>query len=60
MNEKTKLCIFLFPAIAETIALFWFSMLPSASFINSGGLRLGDIEHFAAYLVYGFLWAGFL
>jgi VanZ family protein len=59
MKEKMKLYAYFSLAIAETFTLFWFSLLPSVTFVSTGGLRPGDIEHLAAYLVYGFLWTGF-
>lgn len=60
MKDKTKAFIFLTLALAETLALVWFSLQPSAAFVPSAGfLRLGDLEHLAAYAVYGFMWSAF-
>lgn len=59
MKADKKFYVYLSLAIAETIVLLWFSFIPSISFVPSGGfLRLGDLEHFVAYSVYGFLWSG--
>jgi len=59
MNHDKKFYACLSLALAETIALLWFSALPSVETIPTGGFtRPGDLDHFAAYAVYGFLWAG--
>jgi len=56
MARERRFYIYLSLAIAETIALVWFSFLPSVGFIGVGApLRPGDLEHLAAYSVYGFL-----
>ena len=57
MKTGRKFYIYFLFALAETLALVWFSLLQSAGFVQTGGfLRLGDLEHFLAYAVYGFLW----
>ncbi|MFH1237531.1 MAG: VanZ family protein [Candidatus Aenigmatarchaeota archaeon] len=61
MKNTIKALIFLSLALAETLALIWFSLQPSAAFVPGVGfLRLGDLEHLAAYAVYGFMWSAFL
>ncbi len=58
MKAGKTFCICLFLALAETIFLVWFSFLPSVSVVTPEVLlRPGDLEHVAAYAVYGFLWA---
>jgi hypothetical protein len=58
MNHDKKFYAYLSLAVAETIALIWFSSIPSAEFVPTGVLlRPGDLEHFIAYSVYGFLWS---
>ena len=60
MKQRTLACIFISLAIAETLALVWLSLQPSADFLpRVGFLRLGDLEHLAAYVVYGFMWSAF-
>lgn len=41
--------------ILETAFLFWFSLLHFVEPISVPVLRLGDLEHFLAYGLYGFL-----
>ncbi len=55
MKKDKKFYIYLSLVILETFVLLWFSFLPSVDFIRTGFLRLGDLEHFVAYAVYGFL-----
>lgn len=56
MSCGRKFYFYLLLAAAETIALVWFSFLPSVEFARTGApLRPGDLEHFVAYGVYGFL-----
>jgi VanZ family protein len=55
MEIDRKFCVYLLLAVADTLVLFWFSFLPSVDFVRTGFLRLGDLEHFIAYTVYGFL-----
>jgi VanZ family protein len=55
MKDK-RFHIYLFLAILETGFLIYFSFLPSVSIARPAFIfRLGDIEHFVAYFVYGFL-----
>ncbi len=57
MDRTGMFYVYLSLAAAETVALMWLSLLPSVYSVPSGGpLRPGDIEHFAAYAAYGFLW----
>jgi VanZ family protein len=59
MKSENGRLILLMLAITESVALVWFSVLPSIEVVPAAGLlRPGDLEHFAAYSVYGFLWAG--
>jgi len=55
MKLNNKFYIFLFLAVAETVAIFWYSFLPVVDFVETGFLRLGDLEHLIAYSVYGLL-----
>jgi len=55
MKKDFKFWIFFSLAALETIILFWFSVLSSVGTIETGFMRLGDLEHFIAYAVYGFL-----
>lgn len=55
MKPDRKFYVFLFLAIAETLLLLWFSFLPGVDLIVTGFLRVGDLEHFLAYGIYGFL-----
>jgi len=53
LSKKT---IYVYLLVLETAALFWFSLTPPIVMIKTGLFRTGDIEHFIAYSVYGFLW----
>ncbi len=55
MEIDGKFYVYLLLVVAETFVLLWFSFLPSVDFIRTGFTRLGDLEHFIAYTVYGFL-----
>ena len=58
MNSNKKFQVYLSLVIIETTALIWFSFIPAAEFVPSGGfVRPGDAEHLIAYLVYGFIWS---
>jgi VanZ family protein len=58
-SGKIKLYIYFILALVETIVLFYFSFLPSIETVGPVlWLRPGDMEHLAAYLVYGFLLNG--
>jgi VanZ family protein len=54
MKPDKKCRIYFVFVILETIGLVCFSFIPSIGFIRTV-LRLGDLEHFIAYAVYGFL-----
>ena len=55
ISNRTKLKIAAVFFLIETVLLFYFSVasLPAAE--PAPGLRLGDMEHFVAYLIYGIL-----
>ena len=55
MKLDNKFYVYLVLVVAETVAIFWFSFLPAVDFVETGVLRVGDLEHFIAYGVYGFL-----
>jgi VanZ family protein len=55
MKPDKKLYLYLALVVAETFVIFWFSFLPGVDFVETGVFRLGDLEHFIAYGVYGFL-----
>lgn len=52
-----KFYVYFFLVVVETFVLLWFSFLPAVDFVRTGlpFLRLGDLEHLTAYVVYGFL-----
>jgi glycopeptide antibiotics resistance protein len=54
MKPDKKCRLYLALAVLETTGLVCFSFLPFIGFVRTG-LRLGDLEHFIAYAVYGFL-----
>ena len=61
MTSKTKafwICLALL--IAESLGLIYMSFLPAVSVVPAGFLRPGDLEHFAAYAIYGSLLVGVL
>ncbi len=55
MGHDRKLYVFLMLVAAETVFLIAFSFLPSVPTVRTGFFRIGDIEHFIAYLIYGLL-----
>ena len=56
MLKKYGFHIFLLLLIAESCVLIYYSLLPGfGPVVEVEGFRLGDIDHFAAYLVYGIL-----
>ncbi|MEE9323444.1 MAG: VanZ family protein [Candidatus Aenigmarchaeota archaeon] len=52
-----KFYVYLSLVVLETFVLLWFSFSPSVDFVRTDFplIRLGDLEHFIAYGIYGFL-----
>ena len=55
MEIDRKFYVYLSLVVLGTFVLLWFSFLPSIDFVRIDFMRLGDLEHFVAYAVYGFL-----
>ena len=55
VKRDKKFYVYLSLVIIETLGILWFSFIPTMDFVDTGVMRLGDLEHLIAYAVYGFL-----